>query len=349
MMPKAKDIRIALAGFGAWGQMTARALCAIEEARIVGVYCHGEASQLAAREQLPQARRFSDYDEMLRSVPVDVVCVSVPNHRHAEFAVSALRRGAHVFLEKPLGLSLDECDAVIAASRENGRLVALDHEFRVSHQWGVARELIEKGEIGQVRFQRIALFRRPFRLGSGGWRHDPSRVGSWILEELVHFADLALWYARENGKPLRLRAAGAGPRSADGLFDTLTLELFWADGSTAVISQCLSGFEHHLVVEITGSEGGMRSWWSGAMDRSLTPGFELKVRRKGRDPVGPAEILPIAHSGEVFELEENLRRALAGFREGRSILPPEEARASIAICLTAARAALTGEELPLAL
>ena len=145
-------------------QMTARALCAIEEARIVGVYCHGEASQLAARGQLPRARRFSDYDEMLRSVPVDVVCVSVPNHRHAEFAVSALRRGAHVFLEKPLGLSLDECDAVIAASRENGRLVALDHEFRVSHQWGAAR-----GPSKKVRSDRCASSASPSSAVPFGW------------------------------------------------------------------------------------------------------------------------------------------------------------------------------------
>ncbi|MBV9568269.1 MAG: Gfo/Idh/MocA family oxidoreductase [Hyphomicrobiales bacterium] len=271
-----------------------------------------------------------------------------PQHRHAEFAVAALRHGAHVFLEKPLGLSLEECDGVIRASRESDRLVALNHEFRVSRQWGAARDMIEKGEIGKLRFQRFMLFRRPFRLGSGGWRHDPSKVGSWILEEVVHFIDLALWYARENGKPARLRASGTGPRATNGLFDTLTLELFWADGSSALISQCLTGFEHHLVVELTGTDGSMRSWWSGAMDRTLTPSFEVKLRRRGQDAMGPAEVLPIAHSGEVFELEENLRRALAGFGEGRSILPPEEARDSIAICLAAAAAALSGREVLIA-
>lgn len=348
-MAQAREMRIAVAGFGAWGQMTATALRAIEGANIVSVYCHGKASDSAAQVQLPQAHRFSDYQEMLDSAPLDVVCVNVPNHRHAEFAVAALRHGAHVFLEKPLGLSLEECDGVIRASRESGRAVALDHEFRVSRQWGAVREIIASGEIGKVCFQRIVLFRRPFRPGSDGWRQDPSRVGSWILEEIVHFVDLALWYARENGKPTRVRAAGTGGRAALGLFETLTLELFWADGSVAVISQCLSGFEHHLVLEVAGSEGAVRSWWSGAMDRSVTPSFELKLRTKGRDPMGPAEVLSIAHSGEVFELEENLRLALQGFRESRSILPPEEARDSIAICLAAAEAALSGGEVPLIL
>jgi myo-inositol 2-dehydrogenase / D-chiro-inositol 1-dehydrogenase len=348
-MAQARDLTIALAGFGAWGQMTAKALGGIDGASIVGVYCHGEASERAAREQLPQARRYRDYDAMLKSASVDVVCITVPNHRHADFTIAALRQGAHVFLEKPLGLSLEECDAVIRASRKSGRAVVIDHEFRVSRQWGAVRELIENGEIGKLCFQRIFLFRRPFRLGSGGWRHDPSQVGSWILEEVVHFVDLALWYARENGKPTRLRAAGTGRRAAHGLFDTLTLELFWEDGSVAIISQCLSGFEHHLVLEVTGTEGAVRSWWSGAIDRSLTPSFEVRLRRKGQDPMRPAEVLPIGRSGEVFELEENLRLALQGFRENRSILPPEEARASIAICLAAAEVALSGKEVSLAL
>ncbi len=348
-MAQAPDMTVALAGFGAWGQMLAQALATIDGTRILSVYCHSEASEAAARGQLPRALRFRDYEEMLKAVPADVVCVTVPNHLHADFAVAALTRGAHVFLEKPLGLSLQECDAVIRASRESGRAVTLDHEFRVSRQWGAVRALIEKGEIGRLRSQRFILFRRPFRLGSGGWRHDPARVGSWILEEVVHFVDLALWYARENGKPTRLRAVGTGGRLKEGLFETLTLELFWEDGSAAIISQCLTGFEHHLVLEATGTEGGVRSWWSGAMDRTLTPSFEVKIRRKGQDPMGPADVLPIPHSGEAFELQENLRYALEGFRENRSILPPEEARASIAICLAAAEAARSGKVVSLAL
>jgi myo-inositol 2-dehydrogenase / D-chiro-inositol 1-dehydrogenase len=346
-MANSQATRVALAGFGAWGQMVAKALAAVDGAQVVAVYCHGEASQKAAREQLPTVRRFQEYEAMLVTGGFDVVVVTVPNNLHAEFAVQALKARAHVFLEKPLGLSLAECDAVIAASRGYGSLVALDHEFRVSNQWRAARDLIGQGVIGKVRYQRFGLFRRPFRLGVDGWRYDPARVGSWALEELVHFVDLALWYARENGHPTRLRAAGMGPRAQEGLHDHFTLELFWEDGSMALLSQCLSGFEHHLVVEITGTEGALRSWWSGAMDRTLVPSFEFKLRRRGADPMALAEAVPITHSGEVFELEENLRLALAGFREGRSILPPEEARASIAICLAAAEAARSGAEVRL--
>jgi myo-inositol 2-dehydrogenase/D-chiro-inositol 1-dehydrogenase len=322
--------------------MHARALGAIDGAGIVAVYCHGDASERAAAELLPDARRFRDYQTMLAAGGFDVVDVTVPNHTHASFAVAALDAGAHVFLEKPLGLTLAECDTVIDASRRAGKLVALNHELRVSRQWGPQRQMAAKGDFGRIRYQHFSLFRKAFRQGSGGWRYDPAKVGSWLLEELVHFFDLVLWYAAENGKPVAVRAFGNGDK-AGGLIDNFTAVLEWGDGSLAVLSQCLSGFEHHTALEIAGERGSARTWWSGAMDRALHPEFALKVRRGDAE----AERIAIPQSGEVFELEENLRQALAGFRDGRSVLSPEQARDAIEVCLAAEQAYRSGERVEL--
>jgi myo-inositol 2-dehydrogenase / D-chiro-inositol 1-dehydrogenase len=300
---------IALAGFGAWGQMHARAIAAIAEARLAAVYCHGDASADLAAKSLPGVRVFREYAAMLAAGGFEVVTVTVPNDRHAAFAIQALEAGYDVFLEKPLGVSEAECDEVIEASGRTGRLVALDHELRASHQWGKVREIITAGEIGKVRFQHFSLFRHPFRQGSGGWRYDPRRVGSWILEELVHFFDLVLWYAKENGPPAKVTAQGSGP-TADALVSDFSSVLEWADGSHAVLTQCLSGFEHHTLLEVAGSSGAVRTWWSGAQDRTLTPDFELKCMRSG----GEVDTLDVPKSGEVFELETNIRRALEGFK-----------------------------------
>src|SRR6185312_16586217 len=124
-----EPLRVALAGFGAWGQMHARALGKIADAAVVSVYCHGDASEKAAAELLPNARRFRDYEQMLRAGGFDVVDVTVPNHVHSRFAIAALEAGANVFLEKPLGLTLAECDEVVSASQRAGKLVSLNHEL----------------------------------------------------------------------------------------------------------------------------------------------------------------------------------------------------------------------------
>lgn len=333
--------RIALAGFGAWGQMHARALAAIDDAEIVSVYCHSDRSAAAAAEAIPQARRFDDYDKMLAAGGFDVVDVTVPNHVHSEFAVAALEAGADVFLEKPLGLNLAQCDAVIEAAARTGRQVTLNHELRVSRQWARVRDFAAAGDFGRVRYQHFSLFRHKFRQGSGGWRYDPQKVGSWILEELVHFFDLVLWYAAENGRPSAIRAFGNGTDGA--LTDNFCAVLEWSDGSLAVLNQCLSGFEHHTLLEVTGEQGGMRTWWSGALDRTLHPDFAMTVQTRGGEP----QAVTIPQSGEVFELEENLRLALAGFREGKAPLPPQEARLAIEVCLAAEAAFRTGDRVEL--
>ncbi|BBK44448.1 hypothetical protein STVA_44680 [Allostella vacuolata] len=329
--------RVALGGFGAWGQMHARAVGAIEGAEVTAIFCHGERSEKVAAELFPDVPRFRDYGAMLAAGGFDVVSVTVPNHEHSRYAVEALDAGAHVVLEKPMGLTIDQCDAVIAAAKRNGRQVTLDHELRVSKQWGRVRDFVAAGEVGKVRYQNFTLFRYPFSQGSGGWRQDPARVGSWLLEEMVHFYDLVLWYARENGLPASVR--GFGEPAARGMVRNFGTLLEWQDGSTAFLTQTLQGFEHHTMLELAGTEGAVRTWWSAATARETVSAFELKVRRRGQ---AAAETVEVPRSGEVYELEENLRQAFAAFREGRSPLPPEEAKASVVLCLAAEEAHATG-------
>ncbi|MFO1266561.1 MAG: Gfo/Idh/MocA family oxidoreductase [Rubrivivax sp.] len=274
--------------------------------RSMAVLARSEDARRAAREALPGATLHDDY-ALLARADIDVVNgVVLPNHLHAQAAIDALAAG-NVF-SKPLGASLAECDAVADAARASGRQVAVNHELRVSGQWGLVHELVARGELGRVRHQHLSLFRKPFRSGAGGWRYDRARVGSWILEELVHFIDLVLWYGEGGGAPARVVAFGDGmaKRSA-----TAPVVLEWRDGATAVLNQTLGGFEHHTLLEVAGDAGALRTWWSGTMDRTLTPSFELKVARGGGGggDAGAVEALAIPLSGEVFELEENLRRA----------------------------------------
>src|SRR5665213_2349950 len=120
----ALSTRVALAGFGAWGQMHARAIAAIDGAEVVAVLARSQTARAAAAELLPAARVYQDYAALLADQSVEIVSVVLPNHAHADAAIAALDAGKHVFLEKPLGLTLAQCDAVALAMRRNDRLVA---------------------------------------------------------------------------------------------------------------------------------------------------------------------------------------------------------------------------------
>jgi myo-inositol 2-dehydrogenase/D-chiro-inositol 1-dehydrogenase len=334
-------MRIGLAGFGAWGRLHAQVYAQLPGAELAAIFCHGDATAKAAASAHPEAVLVRSFEDLI-ALPLDVVAITAPNHLHARYAIEALRAGKHVILEKPLGTTLAECDAVLAAVQESGRKVAVNHELRVSHQWRQVREVIASGEIGRVAHQHLSLFRRPFRPGSGGWRQDPARVGSYSLEELVHFVDLVMWYARENGLPHRVTA-----RSSDGsaMPQTLSALLDWEDGSTALVTQCLAGFQHHSLLEIAGDTGAIRTSWSGAFDRAEHPSFSLWVQAAGEND---ARERAIAFSGELFELEQNLAAALASFAGAQETLNPAEARNAVALCLAIDEAGRTGEPVSLA-
>jgi myo-inositol 2-dehydrogenase/D-chiro-inositol 1-dehydrogenase len=330
-------MRIGLVGYGAWGRMHVGAMARIPELSLVAVMCGSEASARAAAAALPGVTVYRDLDKLLADDAIDLVDICSPNHLHAEAAVAAIEAGKHVLLEKPMATTLEDAERVVSAADRSGNYVGIGLELHVSRQWARVRELIENGTIGRARFANLTLFRRPFRGGSGGWRHDQSRVGSWILEEPIHYIDLLLWYFRELGLPVEVSADGVPSSLGGGMYDAFTCTLRFAGGAYAVFSQCLGGFEHSLVLEIAGDKGAMRTWWAGAMDRTDTPDFELKLQRAG---AAESEIVAIEKSGEVFELEEQLRRLVTDVPRRAPLVSARAALPSLRICFAIERALL---------
>jgi myo-inositol 2-dehydrogenase/D-chiro-inositol 1-dehydrogenase len=283
------------------------------------------------------------YPGLLARKDVDAVVVVVPNHLHVEVGVAALEAGKDVLLEKPMATTVEGCDRLLAAARASGRLLSIGHELRLSTQFGRVKALIDAGEIGAPTYASFSLFRFPFRPGSAGWRYDAARVGSWILEEPVHFFDFVMWYFESLGDPVSVQALGSPGGRAAGLTESFTALLRFAGGAHAVITQTLGGFEYHQLLHVVGTEGSIRSWWSGTLDRTLTPAFELRHERRGR---GVATV-PAGPSGELVELGEQGRQVVAAFAERRPLLGGEEARKRIVVCLAAEESLRDGREVAL--
>ncbi len=332
-------MRVGLIGYGAWGRCHARALATLEGVTLAGILCHGAESAAAAAADYPAVPVLRDRDALL-ALDLEAVDIVAPNHAHAEYALAALAAGIHVMVEKPLATTLADCDRIVAAAASSGRLVSVTHELRASSQWGMIGKTIASGAIGLPMAATYALFRRPFRPGAGGWRHDATRVGSWILEEPVHFFDLLLWYFAAHGEPVTIRAdAGTGTLPAN-----LSATVRYASGAFFTITQILSGFEHHCALDIGGSDGALRAWWSGADARTTTPVAGLSLLRRGAEA---PEDLAFPHSGEIYELTEHLRRSIDGFRAGVSPLDATQARRAVRLCLVAEEACRTGRAVSL--
>jgi myo-inositol 2-dehydrogenase / D-chiro-inositol 1-dehydrogenase len=332
-------MKLGLVGYGAWGRHHARALAAAPSAQLGAIASSGSQASI----DWPGVKLHRDWQALVADPSIKAVVVAVPNHLHASVALAALNAGKHVLLEKPMALSLAECDALAEAALRSGRVLSIGHELRVSTQWGRMGALIAEGAIGRVQAVNLTLFRFPYRQGSQGWRYDSARVGSWLLEEAVHHADLALLWLAASGPPVRVHAVAVGPAE---MARALTATVEFADGALASINLTVGGFEHHFAASVVGSDGALRATWSAAMDRADVAQASLALFRGRAAPGERAEVIPFARSGEIFELETQAEATIQGFRRGQALVSPAEGRAAVALCLLAERSAREGRAVP---
>ena len=339
-------IRFALAGFGAWGKHHAQSIASNPEAQLVAISAPSEASRAEASTLFPEATIFTDSLEMVSHSEFDIIDIVTPSHTHREIAIAAMSKGKHVLLEKPMAITLDDCKAIVAAADKYGVQLAVGHELRLSSQWGEIKKIIDRGTIGDPQYVLVELSRKPYRQGANGWRYDQSRVGSWVLEEPIHFFDLARWYLEGSGDPVELQAYGnSRDPGRPTLFDNFSAMFRYANGSYAVVSQTLAAFEHHQTVKVSGTKGALWAAWSGALDRTLEPVYSLKVF----DGETLEDVKLEKHSGEVFELREEIAMCVRMVRDGvKPIATGTDGLWSAGLCLVAEESIRQQKPMPVA-
>ncbi|MCC9606169.1 Gfo/Idh/MocA family oxidoreductase [Blastopirellula sp. JC732] len=334
-------VRFGVIGFGAWGKCHAAAINNTAGAEVVAVAAKSEKTCAEGRELYPKASVYGDYRQLLDQDDIDVVTVVIPSYLHFEVAKAVLESGKHLLLEKPMCLTIADCQALNQLAQEKNLLLAVGHELRLSSLWSRVKQEIDAGAIGQPQYALVELSRKPYRLGADGWRYDIDRVGNWILEEPIHFFDLARWYLSSAGMPTSLFAT-ANSRQAGHpeLQDNFSAIVNFKGGEFAVVSQSLSMFEHHQTAKVAGTEGSLWASWSGAMDRTRHPSFFLKASSGETVREIPIEKI----TGEIFELEDQVAMLRDAIRDGKPLsTTAEDGMWSVAMCLAAQKSVESGQ------
>lgn len=162
-----RRLRTALIGCGWWGNNILREAMAGGECEIVGL-CDVDARQFAATLRNVASgtgdtpKTYKDFRDLLAEADVEVAIVATPDHWHALPTIAAVKAGAHVFVEKPLGHTVMEGRAMVKAARAAGRVVQVGTHRRVSPHNLSAREFIRAGHVGEIGMVRC------FVHGGGG-------------------------------------------------------------------------------------------------------------------------------------------------------------------------------------
>ena len=148
----ATPVRIGVVGLGYWGPNLARNL-ADTSAFNLAYLCDSRQEALDPSEgRYPGARCTTDFDELLRDDELEAIAIATPVSTHHGLALSALRAGKHVFVEKPLAGSSSEVRQLTEAAEEHGRVLMPGHTFLYSPPVTTIKALVDSGDLGEIYF-----------------------------------------------------------------------------------------------------------------------------------------------------------------------------------------------------
>ena len=200
----------------------------------------------------PATRTFTDWRDVLAIDAVDAVIIALTNDQHHETTVAAFAAGKHVFVEKPMGLNIAQCNDIINASQAAGKLLQVGHELRFQRLYVEMKRLIDAGEIGELQLMWCREFRGPMR---DGWRSSEAQSGGVLLEKCVHHFDLCNWIM--DRPPLRVAAQGGRNvvLHSEGL-DNAQVIIEFEGGRRASLELCLfAPFGGDSEIGVAGSNG----------------------------------------------------------------------------------------------
>jgi len=231
-------LKVGLCGYGGLGHMHAGNLIHMPDVELVAV-CDKRPEQLTSAEvktnldgggkpsDIAGCRTYTDFRKMLKKEKLDLVVTALPTDLHAKFAILAMNAGCHVFSEKPMALTLKECDRMIAARDANNRELLIGQCLRFWPEYEFLKEAIEKktyGKLNSLIMERIGGYAG---WSSENWFNDHQRSGGAILDLHLHDAD---WVRYAMGKPAGVFAAGVIGKT--GGYDDVTSVWDYPDGAT---------------------------------------------------------------------------------------------------------------------
>ncbi|MBC7137270.1 MAG: Gfo/Idh/MocA family oxidoreductase [Defluviimonas sp.] len=189
--------RIGFVGLGWIGQHRMRAIADTGAAQIVALADPDAGAVAAAAEAAPAAVPLATLEEVLALAP-DGVVIATPSALHAAQTIAALKAGAAVFCQKPLGRNAGEVAAAVAAARQADRLLAVDLSYRQTAAIRAIGDWIAAGELGEV-FAADLTFHNAYGPDKP-WFYDLAQAGGGCVMDLgVHLLDLALWLLGDPG------------------------------------------------------------------------------------------------------------------------------------------------------
>jgi predicted dehydrogenase len=319
------EVGIGVIGTGVHGKRLLSQLQKVKGAKVVAICDIYEPNLLSALEITGgNVRTYSDYRKMLEEEKgVQAVIIATPHNLHAGMSIDSMRSGKHVFCEPPMGMDIEECDRVIEAQKETGRVYQIGFQRRYSALYRHAFDFIRSGMIGRVGLVHLQWHKRQ------SWRRAVAdqrweKVLNWRLykdsslglvgEYGLHLIDLLRWFTGKT--PEKIFALGGIDEWRDGreIYDNVELLLGCPGGLRAFVSLNITNSYRGDFELFMGTKGSIliakeqKGWMFKEADAPKS-GWETLAKREA---VGDeTAIILDAMATKLVEEEEMIRDELA--------------------------------------
>lgn len=183
-----KTIGGAVIGYGGMGGFHTRKMIEVDGIELIGVYDIDPARHEVAAEK--GIKYYNTREELLADENIDVVVVATPNDFHEEIVIAALNAGKNVVSEKPVTMTSESLERMIAAAEKNGKIFTVHQNRRFDSDYLVIKKIIEQNSIGNIyRFESRVHGSRGI---PSGWRGEKEHGGGMLLDWGVHLMDQML-------------------------------------------------------------------------------------------------------------------------------------------------------------
>ncbi|MBX3097741.1 MAG: Gfo/Idh/MocA family oxidoreductase [Fimbriimonadaceae bacterium] len=195
---------IVLAGCGFMGRMHGSVYQILPNARLVG--CVDRRDEKAARyAQDFGCEVFPSVEAALEQTDATVLDVCLPTDLHAEATLIGAKYGKHIICEKPMALSLDEADRMIAACDQAGVNLMIGHCIRYWPQYAKLKDIVDSGRLGRLQVLNLTRYGEFPSWATDNWQADEKRAGGGALDMRIHDTDYALYLL---GEPKQMTSHG---------------------------------------------------------------------------------------------------------------------------------------------
>lgn len=343
MTTRKENFRIAIVGCGRISQYHLEAIGKVEGLTLAAV-CDTDEPRARATGEKFSVPSFTSIDAMLAGAECDVVAVCTPSGLHPEHGIAAAKAGKHVVSEKPMALSVDAANALVAACDKAGTRLFVVKQNRLNPPIQLLKRAVERGRFGRIFMANVTVrWQRPQEYyDAEPWRGTWALDGGAIMNQASHYVDLLQWLVGPVESVMAKTATQARKIEAE---DSGAAVLRFTSGALGVIEVNVLTYPRNFegsitiigetgTVKIGGTSVNKVEHWSFADYDD-----DDKLVETGSINTNPPTVYGFGHEGYYRNVVAVLRGQAKADTDGR------EGKKSLALILAIYESAKTGRDI----